>query len=125
MPQDPPAFPICFFQYNTFCRHSQEDAFFGRNWCFLFAILLQFLKKAGKNSLRMREEKKEKTEGSALKRKITATVCTALLGIILLALPGAVLNAIPGILAQLLLIPAVMVALGKTKLIPFGTECAG
>ena len=38
---------------------------------------------------------------------------------------GAFLNAIPGILAQLLLIPAVMVALGKTKLIPFGTECAG
>ena len=38
---------------------------------------------------------------------------------------GAFLNAIPGIIAQLLLIPAVMVALGKTKLIPFGTECAG
>ena len=35
---------------------------------------------------------------------------------------GAFLNAIPGILAQLLLIPAVMVALGKTKLIPFGME---
>lgn len=35
---------------------------------------------------------------------------------------GAFLNAIPGILAQLLLIPAVMVALGKTKLIPFGVE---
>lgn len=38
---------------------------------------------------------------------------------------GAFLNAIPGIVAQLVLIPAVMVALGKTKLIPFGTECAG
>jgi hypothetical protein len=38
---------------------------------------------------------------------------------------GAFLNAIPGIIAQLLLIPAVMVALGKTKLIPFGMECAG
>ena len=38
---------------------------------------------------------------------------------------GAFLNAIPGIIVQLLLIPAVMVALGKTKLIPFGTECAG
>ena len=37
---------------------------------------------------------------------------------------GAFLNAIPGIIAQLLLIPAVMVALGKTKLIPFGTERA-
>ena len=37
---------------------------------------------------------------------------------------GAFLNAIPGILAQLLLIPAVMVALGKTKLIPFGMERA-
>ena len=35
---------------------------------------------------------------------------------------GAFLNAIPGILVQLLLIPAVMVALGKTKLIPFGME---
>ncbi len=32
-----------------------------------------------------------------MKRKITATVCTALLGIILLALPGAVLNAIPAV----------------------------
>ena len=37
---------------------------------------------------------------------------------------GAFLNAIPGIIVQLILIPAVMVALGKTKLIPFGTERA-
>ena len=35
---------------------------------------------------------------------------------------GAFLNAIPGIAVQLVLIPAVMVALGKTKLIPFGME---
>ena len=35
---------------------------------------------------------------------------------------GALLNAIPGIAVQLVLIPAVMVALGKTKLIPFGME---
>lgn len=33
---------------------------------------------------------------------------------------GAFLNAIPGIAVQLVLIPALMVALGKTKLIPFG-----
>ncbi len=32
-----------------------------------------------------------------MKRKIIATVCTALLGIILLALPGAVLNAVPAV----------------------------
>ncbi len=37
---------------------------------------------------------------------------------------GAFLNAIPGIVAQLVLIPTVMVALGKTKLIPFGMERA-
>lgn len=35
-------------------------------------------------------------------------------------LGGALLNAIPGIAVQLILIPAVMVALGKTKLISFG-----
>ena len=35
---------------------------------------------------------------------------------------GAFLNAIPGIIAQLVLIPAVMAALGKTKLIPFGSK---
>ena len=33
---------------------------------------------------------------------------------------GAFLNAIPGIAVQLVLIPAIMVALGKTKLISFG-----
>ena len=33
---------------------------------------------------------------------------------------GAFLNAIPGIAVQLVLIPGVMVALGKTKLISFG-----
>lgn len=33
---------------------------------------------------------------------------------------GAFFNAIPGIALQLVLIPAIMVALGKTKLIPFG-----
>ena len=36
---------------------------------------------------------------------------------------GAFLNAIPGIALQLVLIPAVMVALGKTKLIHFGEGC--
>ena len=35
---------------------------------------------------------------------------------------GAFLNAIPGIIAQLVLIPAVMLALGKTKLISFDME---
>ena len=35
---------------------------------------------------------------------------------------GAFLNAIPGIVAQLILIPAVMAALGKTKLISFDKE---
>ena len=34
-------------------------------------------------------------------------------------LAGAFLNAIPGILLQLMLVPAVMVALNKTKLVPF------
>lgn len=33
---------------------------------------------------------------------------------------GALLNAVPGIAVQLVLIPVLMVALGKTKLIPFG-----
>ena len=33
---------------------------------------------------------------------------------------GAFMNAIPGIVLQLVLIPGIMVALGKTKLIPFG-----
>ena len=37
-------------------------------------------------------------------------------------LAGALLNAIPGILLQLVLIPGVMVALGKAKLVPFGAE---
>ena len=37
---------------------------------------------------------------------------------------GAFLNAIPGIAVQLVLIPAVMMALGKTKLISFGGERA-
>lgn len=32
---------------------------------------------------------------------------------------GAVLNAIPGIILQLILIPSIMVALDKTKLVPF------
>lgn len=35
---------------------------------------------------------------------------------------GAFLNAIPGIALQLILIPAVMVALGKARLVPFGME---
>lgn len=35
---------------------------------------------------------------------------------------GAFLNAIPGIAVQLVLIPGIMVALGKTKLISFGME---
>lgn len=34
-------------------------------------------------------------------------------------LAGAFINAIPGILAQLILIPAVMLALGRTGLVPF------
>lgn len=33
---------------------------------------------------------------------------------------GAVLNSIPGIIAQLILIPAIMVVLGRTHLIQFG-----
>lgn len=32
---------------------------------------------------------------------------------------GALLNAIPGIIRQLILIPAIMVALDRTKLVPF------
>lgn len=36
-------------------------------------------------------------------------------------LAGAFINAIPGILAQLILIPAVMLALGRTGLVPFKT----
>ena len=46
-------------------------------------------------------------------------------------LAGALLNAIPGILIQLVLIPAVMVALDRTKLVPFrktegnGVQLAG
>lgn len=35
---------------------------------------------------------------------------------------GAFLNAVPGIILQLLLIPAIMVALDKTKTIPFGSH---
>lgn len=35
-------------------------------------------------------------------------------------LSGAFLNAIPGIILQLVLIPVLMVALGKAKMIPFG-----
>ena len=35
---------------------------------------------------------------------------------------GALLNAVPGIALQLILVPAIMVALGKTKLIHFGME---
>ena len=34
-------------------------------------------------------------------------------------LSGAFLNAIPGIILQLVLIPAIMVALDRTKLVPF------
>ena len=34
-------------------------------------------------------------------------------------LAGALLNAVPGIVIQLILIPAVMVALDRTKLVPF------
>lgn len=34
-------------------------------------------------------------------------------------LGGALLNAIPGILVQLILIPAIMIALDRTKLVPF------
>lgn len=37
-----------------------------------------------------------------------------------LFIAGAVFNAIPGIILQLVLIPAIMVALGKAKLVPFG-----
>ena len=34
-------------------------------------------------------------------------------------LTGAFLNAIPGIIAQLILVPAIMLALNKTHLVPF------
>lgn len=37
-------------------------------------------------------------------------------------LAGAFINAIPGILAQLILIPLVMLALGRTGLVPFRTK---
>ena len=37
-------------------------------------------------------------------------------------LAGAFLNAIPGILAQLILIPLVMLALGRTGLVPFNPK---
>lgn len=40
-------------------------------------------------------------------------------------LAGAFINAIPGILAQLILIPAVMLALGRTGLVPFGRKREG
>lgn len=35
---------------------------------------------------------------------------------------GAFLNAIPGIILQLLVIPAIMIALDKTRIIPFGSH---
>jgi len=39
---------------------------------------------------------------------------------------GAVVGAIPGILLQLVLIPLIMIALGKTGLVPFGDKhCSG
>ncbi len=37
-------------------------------------------------------------------------------------LTGAFINAVPGIILQLILIPAVMLALGRTGLIPFGKK---
>lgn len=37
-------------------------------------------------------------------------------------LAGAFINAIPGIIAQLILIPVIMLALGRTGLVPFGTK---
>ena len=37
-------------------------------------------------------------------------------------LAGAFINAVPGIILQLILIPAVMLALGRTGLIPFGKK---
>jgi len=39
-----------------------------------------------------------------------------------LFLSGAFLTAIPGIILQLVLIPAIMVALGRAKLVPFGQD---
>ncbi len=38
---------------------------------------------------------------------------------------GALLNAIPGIILQLVLIPLIMVALGRAKLVPFGKHGKG
>ena len=37
-------------------------------------------------------------------------------------LAGAILNAIPGIIVQLILIPVIMIALDRTKLVPFRKE---
>jgi riboflavin transporter FmnP len=37
-------------------------------------------------------------------------------------LAGAILNAIPGIIVQLILIPVIMIALDRTKLVPFRRE---
>ena len=37
-------------------------------------------------------------------------------------LAGAFINAIPGIIAQLILIPVIMLALGRTGLVPFNTK---
>lgn len=37
-------------------------------------------------------------------------------------LAGAFINAIPGIIAQLILIPVILLALGRTGLVPFGTK---
>lgn len=60
-------------------------------------------------------------------RVVWAAAMTVLMGInggaftMEMFLAGALLNAIPGIAVQLVLIPALMLALGKTKLIPFGT----
>ena len=60
-------------------------------------------------------------------RVVWAVVMMALMGIsggvftIEMFLAGAFLNAIPGIAVQLVLIPGLMLALGKTRLIPFGT----
>lgn len=40
-------------------------------------------------------------------------------------LAGAFINAVPGILAQLILIPVIMLALGRTGLVPFQTRKRG
>lgn len=37
-------------------------------------------------------------------------------------LAGAFINAVPGIIAQLILIPVIMLALGRTGLVPFKTK---